>query len=194
MSADAGDTVVVCSVDHLTVFKGGKKAFTLPVDYGATSVAISPNKTEVAVGGKDMFIHLYDFDGATLTPKKEVKASAAAVTTVAYSPDGAWLAAGDAKRQVFAYDTTDYTLKMDRWRFHTATITALQFSPDSTQLASVSLDTNIIIWNMALPTKRITIQGAHPTTNISGVEWADGNNLLTSGYDGCVRSWKITSF
>lgn len=44
------------------------------------------------------------------------------------------------------------------WGFHNARINCVAWSPDSLMVASGSLDTMIIIWNMTQPNKHIIIK------------------------------------
>lgn len=44
------------------------------------------------------------------------------------------------------------------WGFHNARVNTVAWSPDSTMVASGSLDTTIIIWSMAHPDKHTIIK------------------------------------
>lgn len=48
------------------------------------------------------------------------------------------------------------------WGFHMARVNCLSWAPDSTHLASGSLDTAIIIWDAANPAKHITYKSTLP--------------------------------
>eukprot|EP00037_Helgoeca_nana_P013193 m.121198 g.121198 ORF g.121198 m.121198 type:complete len:601 (+) comp21884_c0_seq1:113-1915(+) len=180
---------VVVSLHHIAVIKDTKKVFELEIEYEAAGVSVSATG-EVAVGGNDKKVHLYTLDGDSLTAKAEYDVGEP-VSCVAYSPDGAYLAAGDTKRQVHGWETATGVMKFDRWKYHSARITSLAWTPDSQHLASGSLDTNIYIWSVAKPMSKVKILGAHPSGMVTAVKWASGNVLFSSGYDACIRTWEI---
>merc|ERR1712232_1507173 len=184
-----GSLTVVASLQHVTVFRDGKKISELAIDYRGTCVAISPNGSDVAVGGGDKKIYLYTVENDTLVPgaTKELEAKGG-LCTIDFSPDGAWLASGDDSRNVMAWETSTWECKHRRWKYHTAKVTSLAWSPDSARIVTSSLDTNLIVWNVATPTKRIVVKGAHPSANISSVQWPSENTFFSGGDDACVRS------
>ena len=70
------------------------------------------------------------------------------ISSLAYSPDGAYLAAGDSYREVRLWDRASGEVKIsDFWVFHQAKVTSLAWSPDSKFLASGSVDSHIYVWN-----------------------------------------------
>ena len=68
------------------------------------------------------------------------------VSALAYSPNGALLASGDTNRNVYVFDTSDFSLKMNRWRFHTARINDLAWHPNSELLARCVLPFPSCLW------------------------------------------------
>ena len=46
----------------------------------------------------------------------------------------------------------------DEWGFHTAKVNCVAWSPDSTLVASGSLDTSIIVWSVEKPNKHLIIK------------------------------------
>jgi len=112
-----------------------------------------------------------------------------AVTCLDYSPDGVYLASGDASRQVRAWQ--GQTLKCKMWVFHTTSITSISWCPDSRHVVTGSIDTNVIVWSLDKPMKRIVIQGAH-YGGVTGVTWIDTNTVASVGDDCCLKTWSIT--
>jgi len=98
-------TTVLAAIDKVHVMVGGKVVSTVVDANQAYSVAISPSGTEVAVGQTDA-IQLYALADGQLTATARLTGNIRGqITALAYSPDGKYLAAGDAMRQVVLFDT-----------------------------------------------------------------------------------------
>lgn len=76
--------------------------------------------------------------------------------------------------------------------YHTARINCLDWSPDNTMVATGSLDTCVIIYDISKSaSNRITIKGAH-LGGVYGLAFTDEHTIVSSGEDACVRVWGIT--
>ncbi|OVA01237.1 WD40 repeat [Macleaya cordata] len=76
--------------------------------------------------------------------------------------------------------------------YHTARINCLAWSPDNTMIATGSLDTCVIIYEISKPpSSRITIKGAH-LGGVYGLAFTDNCNVVSSGEDACVRLWRLS--
>ena len=188
---------IVVTTSGVSLFDGSKQLSHLGSDamgFEPTCAAISPDGSAVAIGSPGGKIYAYERTGDTLSPANEGKPlerHTADVTQLAYSPDGAILASGDAKREVVMWDAAKLELKQTRMVYHTARITAMAWSPDSTRLATGSLDMSVIVWKVGvLPTKRKTISRAHHG-GVQAITWLDANRLVSGGADACLRVWKV---
>ena len=103
-----------------------------------------------------MKVHLYTLANGQLTASKELTGHRGEVTTVAYSPDGTYIASGDSNREVLVWK--DGAAVVSGWVFHTARVNAVAWSPDNVHVASVSTDANLIVWNVANPNTRIIVK------------------------------------
>lgn len=192
VATNAGSVLVAC-VNHITIVNNGQKQSSLPVDFEPTCISLHPKESDVAVGGaKDNHVHIFLLNGYALSPKTKME-HRGAITDVAYSPDGAYLAASDANRKVMLYNALTYepAHSLD-WCFHTARVNSVSWSPNSLHLGSGSLDTGIIIWSTEQPSKHITIKKAHPQSQITKVAWLDNNVLVSTGQDSNIKIWDIT--
>jgi len=186
-----GDISVVACFKEISLFNKAQKLSALPVTYEPLCCSVHPSGTQVAVGSKEGKVHVYNIAANTLTQSKVLDATGS-VEAVSYSPDGAYLALGDGNRNVYVFETaSDYTLKFDEWRSHTAKVTCLAWTPSGQHVASGALDTNLIVWSLAQPAKRITIKAAHPLCIITKLAWASDSLLVSAGSDGSLRSWNV---
>jgi WD40 repeat protein len=187
--ASRNGTSILASADSLIVLDGHKKMFSLPIKYQAYSVAISTDGTEVAVG-TDNDIELYTLSAHTLKEKKKLSGSRGQIISLAYSPNGNFLAAGDSQRQVIIYDVASGTVKNSDWVYHQAKVNSLAWSPSSLRVASGSLDTHIYVWSMEKPEKKIQIKNAH-IGSVNSVAFLDENTILSVGQDGTAKTWTV---
>lgn len=195
-SASEGDFTVIVNEKEICVARGGKIMWREAVDWEPQCVAVQAGAGAVAVGGNDKKTHVFTVEGDSLKEDKVLEQQEA-VSHAAFSPDGSHLATVDLSRCVRIFDVGDgynSVVPAGRWKKHTARVNALAWCPDSTHLATAGLDTNIIVWTLGNNFKRVMIQGAHPSANVSALAWMDGNTLYSGGDDACVRSWTITQF
>ncbi|KAJ3064106.1 hypothetical protein HK102_008282, partial [Quaeritorhiza haematococci] len=138
----------------------GSKLGAVTVDFEPTAVAVSPDATEVAVGGMDNKIRFFTLssEGSLTAMPAVLENNRGAITCLAYSPEGGLLAAGDAQKNVFVYDVAEKTLKLHHWVFHNARVNSIAWSPDGLHAASGSLDTSIEVWSVEKPMKHISIK------------------------------------
>src|SRR5262245_24471489 len=68
--------------------------------------------------------------------------------SVAFSPDGTTLVAGNASGAVRVWDVATRTERRKALNGHTQSVISVSFSPDSRTLASASTDGTIVVWDM----------------------------------------------
>ncbi|XP_013783916.1 actin-interacting protein 1-like, partial [Limulus polyphemus] len=194
IAAANDDVLIIAEYNDITVMDRGQKKTCLQVEYEPSCVSVHPVETDVAVGGhKDHKVHIYLLNGYTLSLKTTLDEHRGAITDVAYSPDGSYLAACDGNRKVILYRALTYELAHNLdWCFHTARVNSISWTPDSQHLATGSLDTGIIIWSVEQPNKHINIKKAHPQSQITRVAFLDNNTLVSTGQDSNIKIWEIT--
>eukprot|EP01117_Protostelium_nocturnum_P007731 TRINITY_DN276_c0_g1_i1.p1 TRINITY_DN276_c0_g1~~TRINITY_DN276_c0_g1_i1.p1 ORF type:complete len:605 (+),score=239.17 TRINITY_DN276_c0_g1_i1:105-1919(+) len=184
------DLVVAVTHNAVVVVRGGKVAHKHSPKFEPTSVALSVDETQVAVGGKDNKIHVFTLNGDTLSESFVLEGHRGALTTLEYSPDGKYLAAGDYQRDIFVWNLSTKAIQIQGWVFHSAKVNSLAWSKDSLHIVSGSLDGNIFVWSIEDPTKRIQVKDAH-RGGVNVVLWMDNNTVASAGQDATVKTWSV---
>ncbi|KAH6917769.1 WD-repeat-containing protein [Coprinopsis sp. MPI-PUGE-AT-0042] len=195
LSVGSDKTVFVVQQEVVEAFRSNQKVSEIKTPFKPTAVSASPSGNHVAIGGEDSKVYLYSWSGSELKQEHVLEDNKGPITVLAFSPDGAVLAAGDSKGKIFPYSISELKSLSPMWAFHTARINALAWTADSQYLASGSLDTNVYVWNRAKPTKKVVINGAN-SGGVNAVGWLAGGGsgtgkLVSAGADSCVRVWEV---
>jgi WD40 repeat protein len=170
------------------------------------ALAVSPDKSAVAAGRSNE-IHIYDAgSGAyirslvdpnlTTADKKPVKAAhLSLVESMAFSPDGKFLASG-SYQEVILWDVQTGTPKF-RLTGYADRVVALHFSPDGKMLATgggaPTEDGEIRIVEVPSGKVVVEIKNGH-SDQVFGVCFSpDGTMLATCGADKFVKVWQMPS-
>jgi len=188
---DGHDNVTVISAhDSLIVMIHSDIVHKLSVNFEPSCITISPDKTHVAAGSKkDQLIHVFHLDGGKLKEKYVIEGHRGEVSTLAYSPCGRYLASGDSNREVKVFE--DQKCLTSSWVFHTSKIMSLSWSSDSSHIASGSVDSAVIVWDLHDSNKRVHLKMAH-AGGVRGVVFVDHNTVVSVGEDCCMRSWLLS--
>ncbi|KAF2230418.1 WD40 repeat-like protein [Viridothelium virens] len=184
------------SIEILSASSGEQLA-SIPSTKGAP-IALAAHADLLAVGYDDKQFHIYTVTSSnTLTPVASPTDLPSPVTALAFSPDGTKLAAGTTAGKLAAYGVPDFKLLTSRWTGHTARVTSVAWSADGEFAVSGSLDTNLFVWSLADPGKRIKASNAHKE-GVNGVAWVDGGReekgsrkVVSSGGDAAVKVWRV---
>nr|KAF6432733.1 WD repeat domain 1 [Rousettus aegyptiacus] len=187
-----GYTVVVC-IGQIVLLKDQKKCFSIDSPgYEPEAVAVHPSGDMVAVGGTDGNIRLYSLLGTTLKDEGKLLEAKGPVTDLAYSRDGAFLAACDAGKAVTVFSVADGYSEHNVFYGHHAKIVCLAWSPDNEHFASGGMDMMVYVWTLSDPETRVKIQDAHRLHHVSSLAWLDEHTLVTTSHDASVKEWTIT--
>jgi WD40 repeat protein/serine/threonine protein kinase len=115
----------------------------------------------------------------------------AEVNSVAFSPDGRFLAAAGGDRAIKVWDSRTGHLIRTIGNAHTGYASSIAYHPDGKHLASVGADTRVKVWN--LTTGRPVFDRPCGPVHIAGTAYAvafsvDGERLA-AGSDGGVTTW-----
>jgi len=138
----------------------GKVLQTLPFDVGGTTpylgaLAWSPDGKQIVGGGSLMDLSGMDNGMLILWDASSGKQlrllmdgmNGQRINTLAWSPDGKWLAAGLASGKIILWEMRQYR-PVDVLAGHADQVVGLNWSTDSTLLASNGLDGTVLIWRL----------------------------------------------
>ncbi|KAI0316319.1 WD40 repeat-like protein [Amylostereum chailletii] len=173
-----------------------------PHDKVVCSVRLSPDASRVAVG-YDGGVNVYDLEGGLKTSMPFTYADEPParnyVRSVAFSPDGALLAAGSEDNQIRIW-TLPSAEPLHTLAAHRREVYALDFAPDGT-LVSGSGDRSLRLWSLS-PTSpspadpdstvlAVEEDRAKPDTGITALAVSpDGAHVAAGALDGSIRVWK----
>ncbi|RDX65311.1 Actin-interacting protein 1-2, partial [Mucuna pruriens] len=185
--------LALVSIDSgVVMLRGTKIVSTINLGFIVSASAVSPDGSEAIIGGQDGKLHIYSISGDTLVEEAVLEKHRGAISVIRYSPDVSMFASGDVNREAVVWDRASREVKLKNMLYHTARINCLAWSPDSHRIATGSLDTCVIIYEVDQPaSSRITIKGAH-LGGVYGLAFTDEYSLVSSGEDAFIRVWKIT--
>lgn len=182
--------VVVASTSGIAVYSKDQLVGELSTTYTPTSLAAAGST--VAVGdGND--VRIYNLDSSSKLSEVEVlKKSSASISTLAFSKDGTYLAAGNSQGKIFAFNAADWSVATDRWSAHTARVTSVAWNEAGTHAVSGALDTHVYVWSLAKPAARVKALNAHKD-GVNGVAWVEGSKKVAStGGDAAIKIWNVS--
>lgn len=191
-SAGGKEYTLVATSSGLTIYSSdGQEAGSLKLTEGLTCVAAAGDL--VATGAQDKVVRIFKLSSsASLSEVAQLTDPTSPISSLAFAPDGSHLAVGLANGKVFAYAASgsSWSLETNRWSAHTARVTSISWSPDGKKAVSGGLDTNVFVWSLADPGKRIKALGAHKE-GVGAVVWADEGRVVSCGSDAAVKVWGV---
>ncbi|TYH88457.1 hypothetical protein ES332_D01G190000v1 [Gossypium tomentosum] len=185
------DLALVSLDSGVVLLKDMQILSNINLGFSVTASVIAPDGSEAIVGGQDGKLHIYSVSGDSLTEEATLEKHRGPISVIRYSPDFSMFASADLNREAVVWDRTSKEVKLNNMLFHTARINCLAWSPNSTMVATGSLDTCVIIYEVGKPaSSRITVKNAHPG-GVYGLVFIDDCNVASSGEDACIRVWKI---
>jgi serine/threonine-protein kinase len=155
-------------------------------------------RTVAAAGGKEPIIKLWDalsFSGPNAAPVATLSGHKAAVTALAFSPDGKALASADADGSVKLWRLSHAGKETTALRYtlnsHPAAVAALAFSPDGRWLACACRDGGVQLFETNGGVQRHTLE--HSANLIGSLIFSpDGKTLAVWSLHG-VKLWDVAT-
>ncbi|MFF5233261.1 hypothetical protein [Dactylosporangium sp. NPDC000521] len=155
----------------------------------------------LAGGGKDRSVYLWSLTGGS-EPIGRVDGPTGDVLSVAFSPDGAVLAAAGEDGRIHLWNVRDPARPVPLATFtdtgveaSPAVVQALAFTPDGRVLVSGSYDSSVRLWDVADPARPALLSALNePTSKVFAVAVSpDGRHLAAgTGAEHNVYRWDIT--
>jgi len=168
-----------------------RPAYNTSVEPAAvTSVAFSTNGL-MASGCEDGTICVYNPNSSWNLAWSSTTAHTTNVTSVAFSPDGLYLATASLDQTVKIWSTTSWACLQTLTK-HTNGASSVAFSPDGQKIVAGGVDGTVSVWNRANGTRLLTI-AAHALPVTSTAFTPDGTRVISASDDDTIRIWSATN-
>lgn len=111
-----------------------------------------------------------------------------AITSVAYSPDGWYLATGAHDESVVIWDMQTYKRIYKQYQGHSGVVTDVIWFPNGVYLASSSTDQTVTVWEPTGGGTVLTYRGHTAGVNAITIS-PDGHYIASASDDGSVQVW-----
>ncbi len=155
-----------------------------------TSVALSPKRNWIAVGGYNEEVQIWDWKNNQLVAeiKSDPDMGTGFGVSLDFSADGKWLAIGQDNRLAQVYDIQDWS---EKWKFEETNGscggcgTLVEFSPNSNFLLRANRHSGMQSFDLSTGEKAIDFRSK--VKDLSDIDYSeDGKTILLTTEDSCL--------
>jgi WD40 repeat protein len=156
------------------------------------ALAVSPDGARIAAQDLDGSLRIIEAESgrevvATRLPGRKPDTRAEIRSTLAYSPDGRWLALVADRSTVGLWDTRSNQLAA-RWTGHDGAVYSVAFSRDGRRLVSAGEDRTVRLWDVDTGAPGRIMTG-HTDEVFTAVFHGDGRRVASAGRDRAILLW-----
>lgn len=188
--------MLACGADdgRLTIWKLGDNEQCHAVwenesDEGFGGLSFSPSgKLAFSERGADK-VYIWNFEDIS-AELVQLKGHIYDVNTVAFSPNGQYIASGSDDSTVRIWDV-EQRRSIQTLTGHTGGVRSVAFSPDGTKVASGSRDATVRVWKVESGESAKAFEGHEDWVNCVAFS-GDGTRVASGSDDGTIRLWDAT--
>ncbi|KAL8805080.1 MAG: hypothetical protein Q9182_002170 [Xanthomendoza sp. 2 TL-2023] len=187
VATNSNGLAAVATHKGVQTFKDGERQQELPLkNISPTAIAANDDNTAVASDDGSLLI----LSTSSLETKHKPESLGSTITTLSFSPNGEYLAAGCSNGKISVFNSSTWEVAISRWSSHTARVTSISWNEEGTHAVSGGLDTNVFVWSVKKPGVRVGKTNAHKD-GVNGVVWVDRGRVVSVGGDAAVKVWKV---
>ncbi len=167
----------------------GEKLWEWNAPDAVMALAINPDGSRLASGGKDQQVTLWDTTTGTVV--QTLQGHTGTIQGLAFSPDGQLLVSAAADHSARIWDLSTQQLRHEL-RGHNAPLNDIIVHPDGQRVATSSNDKTIRLWDVN--TGRTIQELVGHKNEVNGLAWVEAGQYIASGSrDRTVRIWHLAS-
>ena len=165
----------------------GSEVLTLGGNALIYTMALSPDGSRIATGGRNGIATVWDADSGDFL--FSLPANTGILTSLSFSPDSKYLATGGTDQTTKIWDVSPAgTSEWMTLAEHTSVVESAEFSPDGRKIATASRDGTAIIWDGSDGRKLLTLDGFEG--RLDGIAFNPNKpQFATADISGAVKVW-----